>query len=84
MDLLVASIRHMKWKTWISILRVKKVELKLEALTVGVLQSAFNSFSKFTVKNLFLLNNVAGLIMCNFIKKKNPGTEVFFEVFRNF
>ena len=33
-------------------LRVKKVEWKLEALTGGVLQSAFNNFAKFTVKHL--------------------------------
>ena len=33
-------------------LRVKKVELKLEALTGGVLQSDFNNFAKFTVKHL--------------------------------
>ena len=32
--------------------RVKKIELKLEALTGGVLQSAFNNFIKFTVKHL--------------------------------
>ena len=31
---------------------VKKAELKLEALTEGVLQSAFNNFAKFTVKHL--------------------------------
>ena len=33
-------------------LSVKKVELKLEALTGGVLQSVFNNFAKFTVKHL--------------------------------
>ena len=32
--------------------RSKKVVLKSEALTRGVLQSAFNSFAKFTVKHL--------------------------------
>ena len=31
-------------------LRVKRVELKLEVLTGGVLQSAFNNFAKFTIK----------------------------------
>ena len=33
-------------------LRVKKVELKIEALTGGVLQIAFNNFAKFAVKHL--------------------------------
>ena len=33
-------------------LRVKKVELKIEALTGGVLQIAFNNFAKFSVKHL--------------------------------
>ena len=53
--------------------------MKLEALTVGVLQGAFNNFSKFTVKHLSLFNKVAGLMMCNFVKKKNSDTEVFFK-----
>ena len=33
-------------------LRVKKVELKIEALTGGVRQGPFNNFKKFTVKHL--------------------------------
>ena len=65
MDLLLVSIRNMKWlrnnqksnagKAQIydfGGLRVKKVELKLEALTGGVLQIAFNNFAKFAVKHL--------------------------------
>ena len=36
------------WRYILRSLRVKKVELKLEALTGGVLQSAFNNFTKFT------------------------------------
>ena len=34
------------------VLRVQKVELKLEALTGGVLKSAFNNFARFTVKHM--------------------------------
>ena len=33
-------------------LRVRRVGLKLKALTGGVLQSAFNNFAKFTEKHL--------------------------------
>ena len=33
-------------------LRVKRVALKSEALTVGVLQGALTNFAKFTVKHL--------------------------------
>ena len=33
-------------------LRVRKAELKSEALTGGVVQSPFNNFSEFTVKDL--------------------------------
>ena len=58
-------------------LRVKKIELKLEALLVEVPPSAFNNFSKFTVKHLSLFNKVTGLTMYNFIKRKNSGTGVF-------
>ena len=40
-------------KTYILILRSQEgLELKLEALTGGTLQSVFNHFAKFTVKHL--------------------------------
>ena len=46
-------------------LRVMKVELKLETLTRGVVQSAFDNFAKFTVKHLrwsiFLIKLLASL-----------------------
>ena len=48
-----------------SVLRVQKVELRLEALTGGVLKSAFNNFARFTVKrtcwSLFLIKLQAWL-----------------------
>ena len=34
-------------------LKVKKVGLKSETLTGGVLQSAFNNFAKFSAKHLY-------------------------------
>ena len=40
------------WENVFHGLSVKKVALKSEALTGGVLQGAFNSFAKFTVKHL--------------------------------
>ena len=50
---------------------IRRVELKLEALTGGVLKSAFNNFAKFTVKHLcWSLSKVAELMVCNFFKKK--------------
>ena len=50
---------------------MRRVELKLEALTGGVLKSAFNNFPKFTVKHLcWSLSKVAELMVCNFFKKK--------------
>ena len=68
-------------------LRVKKVELKLETLTGGVLQSAFNNFAKFTVKHLrwSLFKKVAGLMVSNFFKKKTLAQVfscMFSEIFR--
>ena len=91
MDLFLASIRNMKWprnikksnsgktsfaKDIFRCLRVKKVALKLEALTEEVLQGAFNHGEQFcklhsktsTLKSLF--NKVTGLMVCNFFKKK--------------
>ena len=65
MDLFLASKRNMKrlknikksnaGRTCIYVfrgLRVKKVALKSEALTGGVLQGPFNNFKKLTVKHL--------------------------------
>ena len=47
--------------------------MKLEALTGGVLQSAFNAFSQNSRQNIcaeVAFNKVAGLMVWNFIKKK--------------
>ena len=62
MDLFLAAPRNMKWlrnrksdagKTYIYVfrgLRVKQVELKSEAFTGGVLESASNNFAKLAKK----------------------------------
>ena len=68
----LASIRNIKWlrnikksnagKTWryfLHGLRVKKFELKLEALTGEVLLRAFSNFAKFRVKHLFQIKSQA-------------------------
>ena len=66
-----------------------RVELKLEALIGGVLQSAFNNFAKLTVKYVLksLFNNVAGLMVCNFFKKKTLAqmfSYKFSKIFKNY
>ena len=83
-DLFLASMRNMKWlgnikkrnagKTQICVfrgLRVKMVEVKLEALTGWVLQSAFNNFAQFTAKHL------CWSLFLQLYQEQNSGTGVF-------
>ena len=66
MDLFLASIRNMKWLRNIFQKNAGKTKL-----------SVFRGLriKKVELKSLF--NKVAGLMICNFIKKKNSGTVVF-------
>ena len=53
--------------------------MKLEALTGGVLKSAFNNFAKILSKTSVLkslFEKVAGLMVRKFFKKKNSDTGV--------